>query len=198
MKLVRTFLIVWAFLVTVAFIAPTSEISMQGIKINDSKKSLENLKPEILVQEKNMIKYRTENGNDLSITFNKDKVVYMENDWLQDTNSRQPLFSDFSFGETSLKDIREKFSTNGFSHRNMSEFVTKTHLIMFNCFEFDSKNNEILVTITKISLDEENITEENVSSKLKLDALIIADKAYLDKIWGKDKAFDPNYKKIKP
>ena len=81
---------------------------------------------------------------------------------------------------------------------NMSEFVTETHLIMFNCFEFDSKNNEILVTITKIPLDEEDITLENVASKLKLDALIIAYKAYLDKIWGNAKTFDPNYKKTKP
>jgi len=65
---------------------------------------------------------------------------------------------------------------------------------MFNCFEFDSKNNEILVTITKILLDED-VTEENVARKLKLDALIIADKTYLDKTWGKDKVFDMNYKK---
>lgn len=121
----------------------------------------------------------------------------MENDWLQDAKSRQPLFSDFSFGQTTLKDVRNKFSTNGFTYKSRSAFKTDTHLIMFNCFEFDSKNNEILVTITKISLDE-NVTEENVASKLKLDALIIADKTYLDKTWGKDKVFDNNYKKIKP
>jgi len=197
MKLVRTFLIVPALLITVACIAPISEISMCGIKINDTRKSLENLKLEIVAKDNDMIKYRTENGNDLSITFENNKVVFMENDWLQEVKGNQPLFSDFLFGQTTLKDIRDKFSTNGFSYGNML-FPTETHLIAFNCFEFDSENNEILVTITKMPLDEENVTEENVSSKFKLDALIIADKSYLDKIWGEDKIFDPNYKKIKP
>ena len=196
MKLVRTFLIGLAFLVTTAFIASTSEISLNGIKINDSRKFAETLKLEIVAKDKDMIKYRTENGNDLSITFDKGKVVYMENDWLQDIKSRQSLLSDFLFGQTTLKDIRDKFSTNGFAYKSRYMFPTETHLIAFNCFEFDSKNNEILVIITKVSLDED-VTEENVSSKLKLDALIIADKSYLDKEWGKEKLFDSNYKKIK-
>ena len=169
---------------------------MAGIKINDSKKLTEKLKLKIVAQEEEMVKYRTQNGNDFSITFEKDKVVYMENDWLQDKNSKQTLFSDFTFGQTTLKDIRTKFSTNGFTYKSRGPFKTRTHLIEFNCFEFDSKNNEILITITKIPLNE-YVTEENVASKLKLDALIIADKAYLDRSWGNDKVFDPNYKKIK-
>jgi hypothetical protein len=187
MKLVLTLLIITIFL------GPTSDISMLGIKINDSRKSLENLKLEITAKNKNGTKYRTENGNDLSITFDNDKVVYMENDWLQDTMGRQPLFSDFSFGQTSLKEIRRKFSTNGFTYKSREGLIVDRYLVAFNCFEFDSKDNEILVTITKIPLDE-YVTEENLGSKLKLDALIIADKAYLDKIWGKDKVFDKNYK----
>ena len=51
--------------------------------------------------------------------------------------------------------------------------------------------------VTKISLNAD-VTEENVSEKLKLDALILADKSYLDRAWGKEKVFDENYKKIKP
>ena len=185
-------------IITITFLFFTSieDISMLGIKINDSKKSLDNLKLEIVAKENDMIKYRTKNDNDFSVTFDKDKVVYMENDWLQDVNNRQPLFSDFIFGQTTLKDIRNKFSTNGFTYKARAAFTTETDLIEFNCFEFDSKNNEVLVTITKVSL-KENVTEENVANKLKLDALIIADKKYLDETWGKDKVFDKNYKKIK-
>ena len=122
--------------------------------------------------------------------------MYRENDWLQNEEGKQPLFSDFSFGETTLADIRAKFSNNGYTHKEMYYFQSETHLAMFNCFEFDSQNNEVLVTITKIPLDAE-VTEETVASQLKLDALIIADKSYLDKIWGKEKVFDPNYRKIK-
>lgn len=170
---------------------------MLGVKINDDKKTLDKLKLEIVEKENNIIKYKTENNNDFSVTIEKGKVVYMENDWLQDPNNGQSLFSDFTFGKTTLKEIRDKFSTNGFTYESRVGFTTETDVIMFNCFEFDSKNNEILVTITKVSLNED-ITKENVASKLKLDALIIADKSYLDEIWGKDKVYDPNFKKINP
>ena len=144
-----------------------------------------------------MIKYRTENGNDFSVTVEKGKVVFMENDWLQDAKGTQPLLPGFTFGKTSLKEIRQKFGTNGFTHINAGSMQTDTHLIMLNCFELDTPNNEILVTITKIALDTENITEDNVAENLKLDALIVADKDYLDVIWGKEKTYDPNNKKVK-
>lgn len=170
---------------------------MAGIKINAPRKSLQNLNLEIVARDQSTVKYRTENGNDFSVTVEKGKVVYMENDWLQDEKGRQPLFSDFSFGETSLKEIRAKFSTNGFVYKDRSAIKTDTHLVMFNCFEFDSKGGEVLVTISKISLDEA-VSIEDVADKLKLDALIIASKSYLDVIWGKEKSFDKNYKKINP
>ena len=169
---------------------------MLGVKINDTQNAIDQLKLEKVAQEGNMVKYSTENDNDFSVTIVNDKVVYMENDWLQDVKSRQPLYSDFSFGETTLKDIRNKFGTNGFTYKSRLAFTTKTDLVQFNCFEFDSPNHEVLVTITKVSL-KENVLE-NIAEKLKLDALIIADKNYLDKTWGQDKVFDKNYKKIKP
>jgi hypothetical protein len=174
----------------------TTNISMLGVKINDSKTNLKKIKLEVIAHDDSMTKYRTENGNDFSITVNKGKVVYMENDWLQDSKGKQPLFSNFEFGKTSLKEIREKFGTNGFTHKQQSYLTTETDLIMFNCFEFDSSNNEVLAVITKVPLNA-NVTEENVASNLKLDAIIIADKEYLDKIWGAEKTYDPNYKKIK-
>jgi len=183
--------------IALTLLIPASDISMHGVKINDTKTSLDNLKLKIAAKEDNMIKYTTDNGNDFSVTFDNGKVVYMENDWLQDGKSRKPLYSDFTFGQTSLKDIRNELGTNGFTYKSRGAFTTETDLIGFNCFEFNSQNNEVLVTITKISL-KEDVTKENVASKLKLDALIIADKSYLDKIWGKEKLFDNNYKKIKP
>lgn len=180
----------------IAFFISVGDISMAGIKINDTKASLNKLKFKHVANENNMAKYKTDNGNDFSITIEKGKVVYMENDWLQDSKSNKPLFSDFYFGQTTLKDIRSKFSTNGFTYRSRSALTTDTDLIEFNCFDFDSNNNEVLVTITKMSL-KEHVNKDNISSKLKLDAIIIADKAYLDKTWGNEKAYDQNYRKIK-
>ena len=184
-------------ILSVFFLFPAREISMLDIKINDTESALDNITLEVLAKEPQMTKFRTQDGNDFSVTTANGKVVYMENDWKQDLNSRQPLFSDFTFGLTTLKDIRNRCATNGFTYKSRSAFTTNTDLIMFNCFEFDSPNNEILVTITKVALNE-NLTAENLASKCKLDALIIADKSYLDKTWGNGKVLDRNYKKIQP
>lgn len=172
------------------------DISMLNIKIGSPQSGLKNIKLEEVAKDGGMVKYRTKNRNDFSITAVDGKVAFMENDWLQDASAKTSLLPGFTFGETSLKDIRKKFGTNGFSYTNMSGGATETHVIQLNCFEFDSPNNEVLVTITKVALDA-GANEDNVSSLLKLDALIIADKAYLDEIWGSEKVYDPNYKKIK-
>lgn len=184
------------FLLLCTFFLPTTDISMLGLKIGDTKIFADKIKLRVIAQENEMIKYRTDNGNDFSVTYENGNVAYLENDWLQDAKGRQPLFSAFQFGLTSLRDIRKKFGTNGFTYKKRQAFTTETDIIEFNCFEFDAPNNEVLVTITKVSL-KEKATEKNIADKLKLDAIIITTKNYLDKTWGNDKLFDPNYKKIK-
>lgn len=171
---------------------------MMGIELYDTRESVENLNLPIVAEESGIVKYSTENGNELSVTFENDKVVYMENDWLLMDEGAEPLFTNFIFGETSIADIREEFRTNGFTYSNRLFASTETHLVAFNCFEFDSEKNEILVTITGVSIAEKDqVNENNLSDKLKLLAIIIADKNYLDKIWGEEKAFDENYRKIR-
>jgi hypothetical protein len=177
-------------------IPASTEISMLGVKIHDPEKSITQVKLGQVSKEKNMVKFKTENGNDFSITTENGKVVYMENDWLQNPKSREALITDFQFGKTTLKDIRARFGTNGYTYKSNAVFTTNTHLVMFNCFELESENEEILVTITKIALNE-GVTEENVARKLTLDAIILADKNYLDKIWGKEKTYDTKRKKVK-
>jgi hypothetical protein len=178
-------------------ISPTTDISMLGLKIGSNRKSLDNIKLKVIAKEDDMVKFQTSGGNELSVTCEHGKIVYMENDWLQNPKARQPLFSDFQFGRTTLREIRKKMGTNGFTYKSRTAFNTDKDLIEFNCFEFDSPNNEILVTITKIALNV-NVTEDNVADNLKIDAIIIADKSYCDRQWGSDKLYDENYKKIKP
>ncbi|WP_284653433.1 hypothetical protein [Flavobacterium terrisoli] len=172
------------------------DISMYGVKIGDAESSLKKIKLEVIAKEDNITKYRTENNNDFSVTTSDKRVVYMENDWLQDSKSKKPLFTDFEFGSTSLQDIRNTFGSNGFTYRARGSFTTKTDVITFNCYELDSPNNEILVVITKASL-KDNLNEDNIAEKLKLDAIIIANTNYLDEIWDKEKVYDPKNIKVK-
>ncbi|MCB7481613.1 hypothetical protein [Christiangramia sediminis] len=172
-------------------------ISMLGIELNDTRESVENLNLPVVGEEPGMIKYRTKNGNDFSVTFKNERVVYMENDWLLEEEGKEPLFTEFTFGKTSIADIRNEFGSNGFTYSNRLFSSTGTHLVTFNCFEFDTAKNEILVTVTGISIAEKDeVNESNISDKLKLLAIIIGDKDYLDKIWGEEKTFDDTYRKI--
>lgn len=182
--------------ITLALLASFADISMLTIKIGSPESELKKIKLEEIAREDGIVKFRIEDGNDFSVTTENGKVVFMENDWMQNPKSSKTLLPWFKFGITSLKDIREKFGTNGFIHKNASYIQTDTHLIMFNCFALDSANNEVLVTITKISMDSKP-TEETIAENLKLEALIIADSKYLDRIWGEEKTFDTNYKKVK-
>ena len=183
-------------LLFLTFATPATDISMMGVKIGSSKQTLNKIALTVKGREDNMIKYTTANGNDFSVTTEQGRVVFMENDWLQNPAASQPLFSSFEFGKTSLRDIRKTMGTNGFTYTQRNSFTTETEIVEFNCFEFDSPNNEVLVTITKAAL-QDHLTEANVADHLKLDALIITNKAYLDKTWGKEKVYDPNYKKIR-
>ncbi|HTE01037.1 MAG TPA: hypothetical protein VK668_17220 [Mucilaginibacter sp.] len=189
----KTLLII--FLFSSSLLLPFNDISMHGIKINDPKSSLKKIRLEVMASDETMTRYRTENGNDLSVTISDDKVVYMENDWLHEVKGVKPLFSVFKFGETTLRQIRKAFGTNGFTYVQRNDLVTETDIVEFNCFELDSPNNEVLVIITKAPLKPEP-TEANLADKLKLESIVIADKKYLDSIWGSDKTFDPQYKKI--
>ena len=173
-----------------------TDISMLGIKIGTSESALKNLKLEEMAREPGMVKYRTANGNDFSVTVENGKVIFMENDWLQDPAAKQALLPGFTFGETSLADIRKRFGSNGFAFESGAFSQTETHLILFNCYEFDSAGEEILVVITKVPLDAD-VNEENLARTAKLEALIIASKSYLDENWGATKTYDPNNKKIK-
>jgi hypothetical protein len=179
---------------SVVFITGT-DISMLSIKINDPKSVLKKIKLEVLASDETTIKYRTGNGNDLSVTIENNKVVYVENDWQHEIKGVKPLISDFKFGQTSLREIRKVFGTNGFTYEQRNDLITDTDIVEFNCFEFDSPNNEVLVIITKSAIKPE-LTESNLADRLKLESIVIAKREYLDEIWGDKKLFDANYKKI--
>lgn len=187
-------------LLTILFISFISrqgnEISMHGIKINSSKSVLQKVDLKIDVSAENMTKYKTTNGNDLSVTTENGKVVYLENDWLHEKQGEKPLISNFIFGKTSLREIRKEFGTNGFTYPGRNDLITDTDIIEFNCFDLDSPNKEVIVMITKAHL-KENLSEANLADHLKLEAIVLANKKYLNEIWGNKKVFDPNYKKIK-
>lgn len=179
--------------------AAQGDISMLGLHIHDKAKAIESIsltkEGEDLSGPTPMVKYVTDNGNHLAVTLQKGKIVYLENDWLHAASGKKPLLSNFTFGETSLREIRAALGTNGFVHKKAMASKTKTTLVMFNCFEVEAAKDVIFVTVTAVSLDAD-LDETNVADNLLLEAVVLADRHYLDQIWGAEKSYDTNYHKI--
>ncbi|KGO93544.1 hypothetical protein [Flavobacterium subsaxonicum] len=170
--------------------------SMNGIKIGSSEATVKKLTLKQVTHTEGMYKYRTDNGNDFSVTLEDGKVVYMENDWLQKPEGAQSLLPGLTFGKTTLRDIRQRFGSKGFVYAENQNMVTKTHLLEFTCYETTSLNNEVLVVVTKIPFSTTVGENTDVSRLLTLDAIVIAKADYLEFLWGAQKAYSTGYKKI--
>jgi hypothetical protein len=184
----------WSVLICISLFSFEGDLSMHGVRIHDTKESLDSLNLEVVSKNDRVIEYIAPDGNGFSVQLDHGKVVYMENGWYEDESSTKPLFTNFEFGKTSLRDVRNYFGNYGFNHKRKIGFVTATDLIMYNCFELDPTKKEVLVTISRVSL-KEDVNQETMPDKLKLDAVIIADRDYLDMRWGKEKVYESVAKK---
>ena len=188
---------------SIGLIVNNQDASMSGIKIGSSVEELDQLKLKILAEDNSVEnsvikKFRTDNGNHFSVTAINSKVVFMENDWLGQPAGIKPLITDFKFGITTLQEIRQTFGSNGFAYVKYPGTTTEKDIIMLNCYEIDSPNDEVLVVITKLPIHIARTYDDgNFIDHLKLEALILSDSDYLDAIWGKEKMYDSGNKKIK-
>jgi hypothetical protein len=173
------------------------DASMLGIKIGNNEATLSKLKLKQIAKREGIIKYRTENNNDFVVTIEEGKVVYMENDWNQKTEANVALLPGFTFGQTSLKDIRKRFGNKGFVYAENQNYVTAEYLYEYHCFEIDSPQSEVLVVVTKIPFSTTVTENTDIAQKLKLDAIVLADADYLDFLWGAQKSYDKEYKKVR-
>ena len=177
-----------------------SDISMLGIKIKDSKETLKKITLPVISnkesEEKQVIKYKTKNGNDLIVTALNGFIVEMSNEWSGEKKGAKPLITNFTFGVTTLRDIKETFGTEGYYYSEDDIFMGNNY-VLFNYFEVESPNNEILLAITIAPKDGDYANME-VEDYMKLDALILVDSIYLKmQRYSDKKIFCKNYKKIK-
>ncbi len=176
-----------------------SKISMAGISINDTKERLAKTKiPTVKIYD-NKFSYQTKNKNELLIYFENDSIVCIENQESGDWMETKAVLFDFIFGQTTLKDIRNKFGSYGYKYEHYSFLDLGDIIYKYNYYEFDNCNDEILVLTTSVFPGNPNIDvlDENNSGKLFLRQLSIVQKTKFEKIRGTSKVFDKNYRKIK-
>ncbi|KOS05608.1 hypothetical protein AM493_05840 [Flavobacterium akiainvivens] len=174
-----------------------ADASMLGIKIGSPESALTKLTIKQIARSGETTKYRTDNGNDFVVTTEEGKVVFMENDWNQKAEGGSTLIPGFTFGQTSLKEIRKRFETKGFVYAHNQNLVTKEYLYEFHCFEVENPVPQILVVVTKIPFAT-NVTENtDIATKLKLDAIVLADPDYLESLWGEQKSYSEGNKRVR-
>ena len=76
---------------------------------------------------------------------------------------------------------------------------TEDQLITFNAYEIKGKPHLIAVFVTSLSIPEAKSQMSDptqVAKFFKLQAIILAEEAYLDEIWGEEKIYDKDSKPI--
>jgi hypothetical protein len=183
--------------------------SVSGIHIGEPVNALDTLKLEPTAKEKmgsmESVKYRLVNRNELSVTYDgrANRIVYLECDWNRNSDGAASDFPGFTFGSTTLEEIRKINGSNGFSYKSNAMFTAEGKLVTFNAYLIKGKPGLVTVFVTALDMaevqkrkDNKDPNADNVARDLKLDALIVADEAYLDQLWGTEKTYDKNAKPI--
>jgi hypothetical protein len=151
------------------------------------------------------VKYRLGNGNELSVTHESPagRIVYLECDWNRNAESIATDFPGFKFGVTTLEQIRIAKGSNGFSYKSKAMNTAAGELYTFNSYNIKDKPGLIAVFVTALNIAKLRARRENkepgsydMAKNLKLDAIILAEETYLDRIWGKEKIYDREAKPI--
>ncbi|MEY9097986.1 hypothetical protein ABIA24_000895 [Sinorhizobium fredii] len=186
--------------------------SMSGVTIGSDRAALNQLgtKPTATqaMGPHTAVKFKLPGGNELSATFVRStgKIVYLETDWGGEPAGSFSDFEGFKYGETSLADIRRQFEHNGmmFDARPVASMMPDGGVALFNSYEI-SGTTVVATFVTKISataladLQATHGTEklsDHVGPTAKLNAVILAERAYVDTIWGVKKTYDKGYAAI--
>ena len=170
--------------------------SLSGVYLRWHQSDVESLKLMKLVDsdagKDKASKFELVNGNELSVTYRDSKVVFIELDWMENEEAVDTGVLGFKFNQTTLQDIREIAGNNGFAFESI--FYSDRD-VEFNSYEIIGYTDYIITFITKPTAPEEAI-EDNISATAKLISIMLAEKNYLDELWGSKKIYDTNYKSI--
>ncbi len=176
------------------------EITMSGIKVHDKASILNDLALKLQSSEKTPSSqnfcYLEKNGNEFNIVTKEGQIVYLEQRWSRKKSGKEAPLGGFTFGKTTVADVRKAMKNDGFLFVRHKLEHTETYLRSFLCYELDSPNQEVLVVVGRIPVTE-GAKQDLDESHFMLDALILADIEYLEYIWEEEKVFNKDYQKVK-
>lgn len=191
---------------------PTMAQSLSGVTIGSDRASLNQLGTAPVSTQTmgphSAVKFQLPGGNEMSATFlrSSGKIIYLETDWGGEAAGSFSDFEPFKYGQTSLDDVRRHFGHNGmmFDARPVVSTMPDGGVALFNSYEI-SESDMIATFVTVISataLTELQTMHGNekladyIGPAAKLHALILAERDYVDTIWGAKKTYDSGYTPI--
>ncbi len=150
--------------------------------------------------------YRLADGNELRVTYARDesRIVYLETQWGWSKSGTTTDLEGYTYGKTTLRDLTGRIGSNGYTYsaRPATHFPEEGVRIRLNSYELEEAGAQVITFVTRIPPERVAYLNENkggakVDKEFKLVAIILADPAYLDEVWGSGKVHDENYKPIK-
>jgi hypothetical protein len=148
------------------------------------------------------IKWRLPNLNEFSVSYDskQDRIRQIEIKWDGNKQGKEVGMSGFRFNETTLQDIRRSFNSNGFSYATHIMYSSDDGVVTFNAFELAETPTIIVVFKTLLPYEDKEkidlLPQEKqefgqIGDYFRLIGVSVADEAYLDDVWGKEKIYDP-------
>lgn len=186
--------------------APATAQSMSGLSLRDdlAKTATLGLKP-AATQEMgpfSMRRWTFPDGNDLAVTARRSdgRIVYLESSWGGRVPGSPTDFPGVAFGETTLSDLRRIMGSNGFSYASRTMFETNEGIGTANSYEIAGAPGAVVTFISlvrKSEIDGIRSGKRKLGEVAKVDSVVLADAAYLDGLWGKERRSDPNAKPVR-
>ncbi|WP_114948689.1 hypothetical protein [Microvirga calopogonii] len=150
------------------------------------------------------VRWRLSDGNKLALATEpgNGRIAYAEETWGGRLDGKPADFPGFTYGETTLADIRMHAENNGFAFVERLLDERSDGLRLFNAYEVEGSPGLVVTFVTKISTkDTQGLKgkQQNVdiNRAAKLDGIILGDARYLESIWGQAKLKGKNYKPIR-
>jgi hypothetical protein len=147
------------------------------------------------------IKWTLSNGNSFSATASPvtGKIVLLEEDQDPASASHESLLPGLTLGATTLGDIRRRFGSNGIGFAANAETIQAGALIGINCYELRSIPGVFVAFVTRLSVSGQ--MGEAAPARIStgngvLVSIIVAEKTYLQELWGTQLLFDSRYQRI--
>jgi hypothetical protein len=201
-KSVSSLLILPLFFINICFSANSQSLSK--VEIGNHADSLKDLELDLIATDKiggySSRKFRLNNGNFLSVTYetSTQRIVFIEV-YSSRSSIEESNFRDFSYGLTTLAEIRQMLGSNGCAYHHDGVIETPRGIAFINAYQIRNNSGIMGVFISHLNSSDFQVINKNpdkIAELATLDSIILSEENYLNQIWGQQQGCDPDYEPI--